>query len=125
MDFQKMKFKVEFVELENDEKPFLEFVLHLTIKERAKIFETINFFLELKNRNLPIKENLSKHLDDGIFELRISLRDKIARTLYYYQKGAKIIITHGFIKKSQKTPEKEITKAKRLRKIFNRRIYND
>ena len=78
MDFQKMKFKVEFVELENDEKPFLEFVLHLTIKERAKIFETINFFLELKNRNLPIKENLSKHLDDGIFELRISLRDKIA-----------------------------------------------
>jgi hypothetical protein len=45
---------------------------------RAKIFETINFFLELKNRNLPIKENLSKHLDDGIFELRISLRDKIA-----------------------------------------------
>jgi hypothetical protein len=35
MDFQKMKFKVEFVELENDEKPFIEFVLHFTINVKG------------------------------------------------------------------------------------------
>jgi phage-related protein len=116
-----MEYEVEYVELENNEKPFEEFVLGLTLKERAKIFETINYFLELKNNDLSIKEKLSKHLEDGIFELRTYLSDKIARTLYFYQKGAKIIITHGFIKKTQKSPRKEIEKAKGLRKLYNER----
>ena len=114
-----IEYEVEYVELENDEKPFEKFILSLTMKERAKIFETINYFLELKNNNLPIKEKLSKHLEDGIFELRTYLSDKIARTLYFYQKGAKIIITHGFIKKTQKTPRREIEKAKVLRKLYD------
>lgn len=116
-----MEYEVEYVELENNEKPFEEFVLGLTLKERAKIFETINYFLELKNNDLSIKEKLSKHLEDGIFELRTYLSDNIARTLYFYQKGAKIIITHGFIKKTRKSPRKEIEKAKALRKLYNER----
>lgn len=113
-----MEYEVEYVALDNSEKPFEKFILNLTLKERAKIFETINYFLELKNNNLPIKEKLSKHLEDGIFELRTYLGDKIARTVYFYQKGAKIIITHGFIKKTQKTPIGEIEKAKSLRKLY-------
>jgi len=52
-----MGFEVEFVELETGKKPFEEFILSLPIKERAKVFETINYFRELKDRNLPIKEN--------------------------------------------------------------------
>ncbi len=113
---------VEYVELEDGKKPFVEFALSLPILERAKLFETINYFIELKNHNLPIKESLSKHLDDGIFELRTSLREKIARNLYFYEKGAKIVITHGFIKKSQKIPRKQIEKAKELRKLHNMRL---
>ena len=120
-----MNYKVEYIETENNKKPFEEFILGLTVKERAKIFETINYFLELKNNNLPIKESLSKHLEDGIFELRTSISDKIARTLYFYQRGAKIIITHGFIKKSQKTPRREIERAKDLRNKYNERLEND
>ncbi len=76
----------------------------------------------MKNNKLPIKENLSKKLDDGIFEIRVSLPNKIVRNLYYYISGEKIIITHGFIKKSQKTPSKEIDKAKKLRKQYNERM---
>jgi len=115
---------VEYIELPNT-KPFEEFVLGLPLKERAKVFETINYFLELKNQNLPIKENLSKHLEAGIFELRISLPNKITRILYFYQQGAKIVITHGFIKKSQKTPQKEIQKAIKLRELYLKRSNND
>ena len=44
-----MDYTVEYVELENGKKPFEEFVLSLPIHERAKIFETINYFMELKN----------------------------------------------------------------------------
>ena len=75
---------VEYIELA-DKKPFEDFVFGLSITERAKVFETINYFLNLKNRNMHIKENLSKHLEDGIFELRTYLRDTIARSLYFYQ----------------------------------------
>jgi len=49
-----MEYEVEYVELENNEKPFEEFVLGLTLKERAKIFETINYFLELKSFGISI-----------------------------------------------------------------------
>ena len=118
----KVRYEIEYVELENNRKPFEDFIFELTIRERAKIFETINYFLELKNSNLPIKEKLSKHLEDGIFELRSYLAEKIARTLYFYQKGAKIIITHGFVKKTQKTPRNEIQKAKELRDLYNKRL---
>ncbi len=120
-----IRYAVEYVELENNRKPFEDFIFELTIKERAKIFETIDYFLELKNSNLPIKEKLSRHLEDGIFELRSYLADKIARTLYFYQKGSKIIITHGFVKKTQKTPRNEIEKAKELRSLYNKRLEND
>jgi len=115
---------IDYVKLRG-KKPFENFVLGVSIKDRAKIFETINYFLQLKNENLPIKQNLSKHVEDGIFELRISLRDKIARTLYFYQKGTKIVITHGFIQKTQKTPRKEIEKAKTLREQFLKRSKYD
>ena len=116
-----MNYTVEYVELENGKKPFEEFVLSLAIHERAKVFETINYFMELKNQNLPIKENISQHLEDGIFELRTAFAKKIARSVYFYQKGAKIILTHGFIKKTQKTPRKEIERAKKFRTIYRNR----
>lgn len=114
-----MSYTVEYIELKNGEKPFEKFVMSLSIPERAKLFETVNYFLHLKNHNLPIKESLSKHLEDGIFELRTSLIDKITRILFFYEKEAKIVITHGFLKKTQKTPRKEIEKAKTLRNLYH------
>lgn len=114
-------YKVEFVELDN-KLPFKEFIQTLAKNEVAKIFASIDKFVALKNANLPVGENLSKKLDDGIFEIRVSLPNKIVRNLYYYVSGQKIIITHGFVKKTQKTPRSEITKAKELRKIYNERM---
>lgn len=114
-------YKVEFVELDN-KAPFTEFIATLEKNEVAKVFASIDKFIDLKNNNLPVGENLSKKLDDGIFEIRVSLPNKIVRNLYYYVSGQKVIITHGFVKKSQKTPSSEITKAKELRKKYNERM---
>ena len=69
---------------------------------------------------MPIKESLSKYLEDGIFELRTAFARKIARSVYIYQKGAKIILTHDFIKKTEKTPRKEIERAKKLRSLYHK-----
>ena len=93
----------------------IEFLESLTLKERAKIFAAIDKLIELKNHALQPKENLSKHLDDGIFELRVSFDNRIARSLYFYESNRQIIFTHGFIKKEQKTPKGEIEQARTIR----------
>lgn len=61
------------------------------------------------------REPYSKHLEDGIFELRVKHGSDIARTLYFFIMGHKIVLTNGFVKKTQKTPKSEIELAKRCR----------
>jgi phage-related protein len=113
---------VEYVELD-DKKPFEEFVFRISIKERAKIFETIDYFLQPKIESLPVKANLSKHLDDGIFELRASLRDKIARIFYFYRKEAIVILAHGFIKKKYEDTKKRNRKGKEIKRTILEKAY--
>ncbi len=63
-------YTVEFVELDT-KKPFTEFIATLEKNEVAKVFASIDKFVELKNTALPVGENLSKKLDEGIFEIRV------------------------------------------------------
>ena len=62
----------------------------------------------------------SKNLGDGIFELRFGLGNNEYRVLYFYDKNIKstIILTHGFIKKSKKTPKNELNRAKKIRNQY-------
>ena len=57
----------------------------------------------------------SRHLSDGIFELRTVQGNNITRILYFFIVGQQVILTHGFVKKTQKTPVREIEKAKKMR----------
>lgn len=59
----------------------------------------------------PQNSELKHHLGDGIFELRKGQ----LRVLYFTDKGKVIICSHGLIKKSQKTPKRDIEAAKRAR----------
>ena len=62
-----------------------------------------------------MREPYSKAIDDGIFELRAKVGSDISRVLYFFIIGQKVILTNGFIKKTQKTPMEEIECAKRYR----------
>jgi len=112
-----MKYTYNFAEV-SGKVPMIEFLDSLNIKERAKIFAHIAKFVELKNNGIQPKENLSKHLDGGIFELRVSFENRISRSLYFYEADKQIIFTHGFIKKEQKTPASEIARAKMICKLW-------
>jgi hypothetical protein len=50
---------------------------------------------------------LVRKISPDLWEVRINLSDKIARVLFTI-KNQKMILLHGFIKKSQKTPNKEL-----------------
>ena len=76
-------------------------------------------FLEEKGPQL--REPLSKPLGDGIFEVRAKQGSDISRVLYFFVVGRKVILTNGFVKKTQKTPVREIERAKRYREDYQRR----
>lgn len=52
----------------------------------------------------------------GLFEIRAKGKEGIARSLYCMAKGREIVILHSFVKKSQKTPKKELDLAKKRMK---------
>jgi len=107
-------FKAEFYE-KGTQIPAKEFMDSLDIKMRAKMAGEIKL-LEEKGNMLRLPH--SEHLEDGIFELRAKVGTDISRVLYFFYYEGRIILTHGFIKKTQKTPSREIEKAKQYRKDF-------
>ena len=90
----------------------VDFLESLSVKERVLIYKNIEKLLEYKNNNFNLSDKFTKPLQDGIFELKVDLYNKASRSLYFYEKNQTIIFTNGFIKKSQKTPSREIKKAK-------------
>jgi phage-related protein len=55
----------------------------------------------------------TRPMSDGLFELRVKGKEGIARVFYCTLIGQRIVMLHGFVKKTQKTPTKELRIAKR------------
>ena len=120
---QNQDFEVIFYRKENGEEPAKDFLTNLEPKMRAKIARAIS---RLEKNGTELREPFSKHLEDGIFELRATFSSNISRVLYFFFTGRTAILTNGFIKKTQKTPRQEIEKAKRYRDDYiNRRNKNN
>ena len=62
----------------------------------------------------PIGMPVCRPLGDGICEVQTSLaQNRIARVLFYIDKKGRMVLLHGFIKKTQKTPTEDLELAKR------------
>ena len=116
------KFKVEFYETETGRQPAKEFLLSLDKKMRAKMLHMISI---LQDNGNELREPYSKHLSDGIFELRAKVGSDITRVLYFFYVDRQIILTNGFIKKTMKTHPKEIVLAKKYRADYLLRKENE
>ena len=111
--------KVDFYELPDGSRPAEEFLISLPAKMRAKMARTV---ILLENNGPALRAPYSKPLGDGIFELRAQVGTDISRVLYFFYVDGAAILTHGFIKKTEKTPKSEIDRAKKYRKEYlNRR----
>lgn len=69
-----------------------------------------------------LREPFSKPIKNGIFELRAQVGNDISRVLYFFYIGKKVILTNGFIKKTQKTPQKEIELALKYKNDYLKRV---
>ena len=97
-------FNVEYYETKEGKLPVEDFILAQNIKMQAKIFRTLEL-LEIKGNEL--REPYSKHLEDGIFEIRVKVGTNNTRILYFFVIGQKVILTNGFIKNAENTKERD------------------
>lgn len=114
--------EVEFYETENGKIPVRDFLKSLDKNMRSKAVNEIEL---LKNCGNNLREPYSKYISNGIFELRIKFSSDISRIFYFFYVGNKIILTNGFIKKTQKTPQAEIEKAIKYKNDYQRRKKNE
>lgn len=92
--------------------PVTAFLDSLDIKMRQKMLRAVQALQEMGTQlRLPISESLG----DGIFELRAKVGSNISRVLYFFVIGDRAVLTHGFIKKTQKTPARELERARKIR----------
>jgi phage-related protein len=111
-------FDVEFYKLPNGDKPVKIFLDSLNAKMRVKALGSIDILAEFGNK---LREPCSKAMGDGLFELRIKFASDITRIFYFFVVGNKIILTNGFVKKTQKTPYNEIALARKYKADYKER----
>lgn len=106
-------FEIKFYKNRNGKEPTLEYITELAGRKdkdsrikAGKIQDYINY---LKIMGPEAREPYVKHLEGEIWELR-PIRDRI---LFAAWDGRSFILLHYFIKKTQKTPQREIDQAKR------------
>jgi len=87
-----------------------------------KIYRTLSLLEEFGSE---LRAPYSKLIEEGSFELRIKEGTHISRIMYFFVKERKIILTNGFVKKTQKTPKKEIALAKKRRLEYENRRENN
>ncbi len=89
-------------------------------KQDKKIQEKIEYVLELirYEKQVPIKFFKFLESTNGIYEVKVTTTFKSIRILCFFDDGQLVVLTNGFIKKTEKTPKSEITKAEKLRQDY-------
>ncbi len=99
---------VVFFRLDSGREPVRNWLKDLSRENRKTIGEdivTLQF-------GWPVGMPLARKMGDNLWELRSHLSSGIARTFFTVY-GGKIVLLHGFVKKTQKTPPRELAIAKR------------
>lgn len=112
-----MNFEIQFYKDDKGNSQIKELLDRLKITNKLLWQRVLKGIEKLRN-SVYHKEPLSKHLESGLWELRIRSKTDILRIIYTFRKGKVIILLHIFIKKQQKIPKIELEIArKRLREI--------
>ena len=105
--------KIHFYKDKNGSEPVAEYIAALAAKSdkdsRIKLNKIRDYVKALREYGTQAGEPYIKHLDGEIWELR-PLRDRI---LFVGWVNGSFVLLHQFMKKTQKTPAREIAKAKR------------
>ena len=118
--------KIHFYRDRNGNSPVSDYIKELAGKtdkdSRVKLHKIRDYISALSEYGLQLREPYIKHLDGELWELR-PLRDRI---LFVAWHNGSFVLLHFFMKKTQKTPVKEIEQAKReLTELKKRGLNNE
>lgn len=101
--------EIEYYKTARSKEVVGDFISSLHKKLYAKAICDIDILSDL---GTTLTEPHVKYIEDGLWELRIQFSKDIPRVFYFYPVKDSIVLLHGFIKKTQKTPRREIETAK-------------
>src|SRR5436309_1964662 len=81
---------------------------------QARYLRFVDIIQQAGFKGLPY--DAVKHLEDKLWELRITGRDGISRGIYVTATGRRVVVVRVFIKKTQRTPERELRIARQRAK---------
>ena len=101
-------------------KLFKNYFKEFYIEQTDDVRDKINFVLRLVETQRIIPRKFFRIIEgsDGIYEIRVELDSNIFRIFCCLDKGSIVVLFHGFQKKTQKTPTKEIKRAEAIKKEY-------
>lgn len=98
------------------ENHFIEFYQ----KQNKEVKGKIQYVFELLKQVERVPKKFLEHLTgtDGLYEIRIEYQSNIYRIFCCFDEGKLVVLFNGFQKKTQKTPIKELNKAKKLMNAY-------
>ena len=116
-------YRIEFYEQEDCKSELWEFLEEMRIKSvfskdaRIQYKQMVLYIQLLSEKGTRMPDNITKHIEDGIWELRPGSN----RVFYFFFEKDTFVLLHHFRKKSQKTPKREIDRAKSEREHYLQR----
>jgi len=105
--------KIVFYRKDNLEEPVRNFIVNLPTKERAKVAQEIeNIRSEGIYLGLPFVKKIAGKEYKGLWELRVRFGSDYIRIIYFLNTKKTFVLLHGFKKKTNRTPKRELETAK-------------
>ncbi len=111
-----MKRDVQFYQTAQGRCPVCEFIDSLTGKAAQKVVWTLSLLEELET--LPAAYFKKLVNTDDIWEVRVSLGSDAFRIFCFFAGRSIVVLTHGLVKKTQKTPPREIERAEAYKREY-------
>ena len=93
---------------------YLDFFKEQTEAVKLKFNWTLGIIATMER----VPDKFFKHIDDGIYEVRVEVGGNIFRVFSFFDEGKLVILLNGFQKKTQKTPNNEIVLPKKIKKDY-------
>jgi phage-related protein len=99
--------KIRYYLSSSGRSPVEEFILSLPESTQLEIFDALSLLDSGKVLEMPLSRNLSS-IRPGLHELRFRDKAGQVRVIYFIKKQVAIYLIHGFRKKTQEIPRKDL-----------------
>lgn len=114
-----MAYRIHLYRSAGGDSPVGDFLEELPEKHQAKIVAALDY---LGQQGPALRRPHAAHVRGKLWELRVSLGRNEYRLLYFFMEGQVVVVAHGFAKKTEAIPAREIDTAENRMKDYEVRV---